>query len=228
MSISDWVTLNWRSLGLDPNAHQMQNLSYFKLSTLPIIVTVLHVLPTSKYDGYSCWWLYIILVRGWGYGDPVQIGGMSWSAIKITFVGCRIWVLIPGYSVYADHEIQLKTFPAIQNMSRHVKTLKRTPTVVFSKRSTFKAEGNGAQPVGRWQMPMLTDLGPEMCQLSILGVNKLLAIAIFGNITLMIQNSERSLAKATRKRSIYIYISNCIYIYTHIFDFFCNSPIHCT
>ena len=25
-------------------------------------------------------------------GDPVQIGGKSWSAINMTFVGCRIWV----------------------------------------------------------------------------------------------------------------------------------------
>lgn len=87
--------------------------------------------------------------------------------------------MIPGYSVYANHEIPLKTFPAIQNMPRHVKTLKRTPTVVFSKRSTFRAEGNGA----RWQMPMLTDLGPEICQLSILGLNKLLAIAIWKHHT---------------------------------------------
>lgn len=155
-------------------------------------------------------------VRGWGVWEPSS----NWRHVLKRHQNyiCRLQDLdmIPGNSVDANHEIQLKTFPAIQNMPRHVKTLKRTPTVVFSKRSTFRAEGNGAQPVGRWQMPMLTDLGPEMCQLSILGVNKLLAIAIFGNITLMIQNSERSLAKATRKRSIYIYISNCIYIHTYL------------
>ena len=122
---------------------------------------------------------------------------------------CRIGqdtCILPLY-----HKIQLKPLPPIQNMPRHVKTLKRTPTVVFSKRSTFKAQGNAARPVARWQMPILTNFGPELwdvwwflffndCQLLILGVNKFLAIAKWKHHTEM-QNSERSLGKTTRNWS---------------------------
>lgn len=164
------------------------------------------------FTNFKIWRLLLLMtkksstsrVRGWGVWEPSS----NWRHVLkrhqnyICRIGYDTWMLrcMPTMRFNSKQFQQFKICP------RHVKTLKRTPTVVFSKRSTFRAEGNGAQPVGRWQMPMLTDLGPEMCQLSILGVNKLLAIAIFGNITLMIQNSERSLAKATRKRSIYIYI----------------------